>query len=57
MNLLMGSEARLIQREQSIQLSDFIVGPKLGTDSYGRVRQIKLKHNPKEVYTLKMLKI
>lgn len=51
-----GKEGRLVQREQSLQLSDFMIGPTLGTGSYGRVRQVKLKHRPREVYALKMLK-
>jgi serine/threonine protein kinase len=39
-----------------MQLSDFMIGPTLGTGSYGRVRQVKLKQKPREVYALKMLK-
>lgn len=55
-NLPISKEGRLIQRDQQMQLEDFVIGPTLGTGSYGRVRQVRFKHRPKEVYALKMLK-
>lgn len=45
--LPLNKEGRLIQREQQLQLEDFVIGPTLGTGSYGRVRQVKLKYKPK----------
>lgn len=45
--LPIGKEGRLIQRDQQLQLSDFMIGPTLGTGSYGRVRQVRLKQKPK----------
>jgi len=49
-----------IERESEkdeLQISDFEISTTLGTGTFGRVRQVKLKNDPtKTVYALKMLK-
>ena len=39
-------EGRVILKSNTVSVDDFIVGPTLGTGSYGRVKLVKLKNKP-----------
>jgi serine/threonine protein kinase len=46
-----------IRSESSLVVKDFVIGPTLGTGTFGRVRQVQYRHDSsKIVFALKMLK-
>lgn len=49
-------EGRVQLKSNLVTVDDFVVGPTLGTGSYGRVKLVKLKTRPEELFALKMLK-
>lgn len=49
-------EGRVVLKSNHLSVDDFIVGPTLGTGSYGRVKLVRLKNKPEDLFALKMLK-
>lgn len=45
-NIDLDKEGRVVLKSSHIQIEDFIIGPTLGTGSYGRVKQVRLKARP-----------